>query len=1200
MRLARGARREVVAAIAVLLCSGLPSCLQAASISGIVSYSGHQTGTIWVVANSASNAWSTNYSAPLTITGAYVIAGIPAGSNYWVSAYLDSNGTHTNDAPEAKATYEANPLLLLADASGMALQLSDPDSDGDGMPDWWETKNGLSSILNDASGDPDLDGVSNLEEYLNGFDPGRSDSVGDGQSDYERLNGQTTAACYYDRNDRLVGIDYNRGANGFAIAYDYDGNGNIVRQRAFARDANTNGLPDLWEYISGLTNGPTTLYDDTDGDGWSNYQEWRAGSAPTSPSSVPDVRGVAGMSTAALQCGFMPSNFVMGVGQLDGQGAEEIVVGADGEPGSVTNSLWILSQAFPGFWSTQRVDVGSVGITSIAIGQPSNCTATAIYIGTRQARGTGMIMQVSMTAGGWQTSALSVGNTGEVAYVLGVRQGYGDVLAELAVAGSPSGQLVSLSLSNGTWMSQVVDTRTSHRGLGTTAARCGNSSPVVLRVLDGGGVQFGAAGLRMGADPTSKTMKALVVAGGGGGSFGGGGGAGGVVFDPTHAVAPQTYPVTVGDGGSFHASGSNSVFDTITAIGGGYGGGVPGGSRTGNGGNGGSGGGACYTAWGSTSAGLATQGSSGGGVGYGHNGGVGWPEASGGGGGAGSVGGEDFKGRAPGGDGIPNPISDSTAGEEVAGVYYLGGGGGGWYAGAGGKGGGGHNVDDYGGTSGMPNTGGGGGSAGPLGTSGCWGGSGVAVISYLDSDFCLYTISGGIVSTSGLCTIRTFVSNGTLVVGAPVTTIPEPTATSRLLWRGHSLASGYARLTNGTSVLYAFVDDKDLSGAVDEGDDFVVSECLVDGTNALPLTTCRVPLVAAPLSPAYGLACANYLNASNAVVFTGEPDGRVYEWTASDGMGPLQRQLFSAHYLGKAWHQMGAYRGQGTSGSGSEGLVGLCVAPDNADVCRVVYWEPQNQLWTPMQVPQTAPITRILPEPSSGGGYSRVDVRIWDAEGNRSLPQMQYSPDGTNWADASIWRMDGGPYSLAMSGVEAMPTGSMHRLIWNARQDLGGSYSNSVLLRIRSHDITLWGDWSTPVGYQVSVSDDSNHDGIPDAWCLQYGLDPLATNGPSSALGSADGTGVANLYKYQADLNPTNPLSRLELIGIDMLPLGAQVNWRGGTWATQVVEAIRVLGGTAEQWRVVFTNQPPTATTTNIIDAGATNQSLFYRVRAAR
>ena len=50
------------------------------------------------------------------------------------------------------------------------------DSDGDGMPDAWESMNGLVVGVNDAGGDPDQDGMSNLQEYLAGTNPQSSAS----------------------------------------------------------------------------------------------------------------------------------------------------------------------------------------------------------------------------------------------------------------------------------------------------------------------------------------------------------------------------------------------------------------------------------------------------------------------------------------------------------------------------------------------------------------------------------------------------------------------------------------------------------------------------------------------------------------------------------------------------------------------------------------------------------------------------------------------------------------------------------------------------------------------------------------------------------------------------------------------------------------------------------------------------------------
>ena len=231
----------------------------------------------------------------------------------------------------------------------------------------------------------------------------------------------------------------------------------------------------------------------------------------------------------------------------------------------------------------------------------------------------------------------------------------------------------------------------------------------------------------------------LVVAGGGGGggNYGGGGGAGGFQTG-TMYVPKGNYSITVGaggDGGDRTGStsgldgdtGANSVFHTITSLGGGGGGAT---DSDEDGEPGGSGGGSRYG--GAVGAGTSGQGYNGGtgstsGSNYGSGGGGGASAA--GTGGSGSAGGV-------GGDGIASTISGSS-------VTYAGGGGGGTYQGGthgnGGSGGGGNGataVDSgtVGGTgvAGTVNTGGGGGggSAGSNGGIGGDGGSGIVIVRY--------------------------------------------------------------------------------------------------------------------------------------------------------------------------------------------------------------------------------------------------------------------------------------------------------------------------------------------------------------------------------------------------------------------------------------------------------------------------------------
>ena len=231
---------------------------------------------------------------------------------------------------------------------------------------------------------------------------------------------------------------------------------------------------------------------------------------------------------------------------------------------------------------------------------------------------------------------------------------------------------------------------------------------------------------------TAGDVEVLVVAGGGGGgsSAGGGGGAGGLVYNSALAVTAQAYSVTVGDGGqgaqvtnTQGSKGSNSVFSSITADGGGGGASIAQGSNR-NGGSGG--GGASYGSF--TAGGTATSG-------QGNNGGSAeaGSTASGGGGGAGAAG-QSGSGSTAGGGGVGVAYSISGAS-----VYYAGGGGsGGDNSTTGGNGGGGAGATgDSVGTNGTANTGGGGGGARNASSTdaakGGNGGSGVVIVRYLNS-----------------------------------------------------------------------------------------------------------------------------------------------------------------------------------------------------------------------------------------------------------------------------------------------------------------------------------------------------------------------------------------------------------------------------------------------------------------------------------
>lgn len=271
-------------------------------------------------------------------------------------------------------------------------------------------------------------------------------------------------------------------------------------------------------------------------------------------------------------------------------------------------------------------------------------------------------------------------------------------------------------------------------------------------------------------NPATADVTYLVVGGGGGGgeathgtgAAGGGGGGGGAVRAGTLSASVTSYPITVGRGGAGAVStgadgslGEDSVFSTITSLGGGGGGGATD-TTARNGVAGGSGGG------GAASAGDASAGT-GGTAGTGGNAGGAGTNSNGraGGGGGGSAAGGTGTVSGNGGNGTSSSITGTFT------IFGGGGGGGGSNgsgAGEGGTGGGGDgqvSTDGLDGTDGLGGGGGGGGAASTVGSDGGNGGSGIVIISYATGTL---VATGGLMYATGGNTIHVFTSSGTFTV----------------------------------------------------------------------------------------------------------------------------------------------------------------------------------------------------------------------------------------------------------------------------------------------------------------------------------------------------------------------------------------------------------------------------------------------------
>ncbi len=143
-----------------------------------------------------------------------------------------------------------------------------PDQDMDGMPDEYEDLNDLMEDVDDAGEDADMDGSTNLNEFLRGTDPQDSDSDDDGLSDGD----ETGTGIFASATD--TGTD--------PLAPDTDG------------DGLSDGVEDNGMTFAGATmTGTDPNNPDSDGDRFNDGLEVDLESDPTNANSVPAVATVS-------------------------------------------------------------------------------------------------------------------------------------------------------------------------------------------------------------------------------------------------------------------------------------------------------------------------------------------------------------------------------------------------------------------------------------------------------------------------------------------------------------------------------------------------------------------------------------------------------------------------------------------------------------------------------------------------------------------------------------------------------------------------------------------------------------------------------------------------------------------------------------------------------------------------------------------
>ena len=143
------------------------------------------------------------------------------------------------------------------------------DSNGNGLPDAWETANGV----DDPNADEEPDGLTNIQEYQNETAPNDADSDDDGLNDGPEVNTHMTAPNNDDSDDDSDDDGLTDGAEV-----------NIHMSDPNSDDSDGDGLTD-GEEIN--THGTNPNENDSDMDGYSDKVEIDEGSDPTMASSIP-------------------------------------------------------------------------------------------------------------------------------------------------------------------------------------------------------------------------------------------------------------------------------------------------------------------------------------------------------------------------------------------------------------------------------------------------------------------------------------------------------------------------------------------------------------------------------------------------------------------------------------------------------------------------------------------------------------------------------------------------------------------------------------------------------------------------------------------------------------------------------------------------------------------------------------------------
>ena len=198
---------------------------------------------------------------------------------------------------DAQGDRDGDGLLELEECQWWTSPLSD-DTDEDGITDGWEVVYGLDPTVDDASYDNDGDGLTNLYEYNAGTDPIAEDTDNDGLDDREEIFDYGTSPLGNDTDgDGLTDLMEVRtyGTNPLSNDTDRDGISDRSELRKYGTDpadpdTDDDTMPDGWELAYGLDPlSPEDADGDADGDNITNLDEYLGGTEPCSSNNSHDI-----------------------------------------------------------------------------------------------------------------------------------------------------------------------------------------------------------------------------------------------------------------------------------------------------------------------------------------------------------------------------------------------------------------------------------------------------------------------------------------------------------------------------------------------------------------------------------------------------------------------------------------------------------------------------------------------------------------------------------------------------------------------------------------------------------------------------------------------------------------------------------------------------------------------------------------------